>query len=104
MCRHLYRPLRVVKCNFDDDDDESYWLFKNANIFLTQDTLRKLYTGTVEPHFRYCCSVWVKNAAREKETTCNKYKNRAVRILANISYNADARPLPNDLGLKKFSI
>ena len=22
MCRHLYRPLRVVKCNFDDDDDD----------------------------------------------------------------------------------
>ena len=28
MCRHLYRPLRVVKCNFDDDDDDDELCFK----------------------------------------------------------------------------
>ena len=39
---------------------------KHAKIFLTQDTLKTLYTGSVEPQFRYCCSVWGKCGATEK--------------------------------------
>ena len=31
---------------------------KYAKKFLPQDTLSKMYRGIVEPHFRYCCSVW----------------------------------------------
>ena len=31
---------------------------KLAKSFLPQDTLKTLYTGIVEPHFRFCCSVW----------------------------------------------
>ena len=31
---------------------------KHAKTFLGQETLKTLYTGIVEPHFRYCCSVW----------------------------------------------
>ena len=30
----------------------------HAKGFLPQDTLKTFYTGSVEPHFRYCCSVW----------------------------------------------
>ena len=30
---------------------------KHAKTFLTQGTLKTLYSGIVEPHFRYCCSV-----------------------------------------------
>ena len=28
---------------------------KHAKSFLTQDTLKTLFTGSVEPYFRYCC-------------------------------------------------
>ena len=31
---------------------------KYARKFLPRETLRMLYLGLVEPHFRYCCSVW----------------------------------------------
>ena len=31
---------------------------KHAKTFLGQETMKTLYTGIVEPHFRYCCSVW----------------------------------------------
>ena len=30
---------------------------KHAKSFLPKDTLKSIYTGIVEPHFRYCCSV-----------------------------------------------
>ena len=32
-------------------------LLKHAKTFVPQETLKTLYTGIVEPHFRYCCSV-----------------------------------------------
>ena len=31
---------------------------KHAKSSLPEETLRTMYTGIVEPHFRYCCSVW----------------------------------------------
>ena len=31
---------------------------RQAKPFLPEETLRTLYTGIIEPHFRYCCSVW----------------------------------------------
>ena len=31
---------------------------KHSKTFLPQETLKTLHTGIVEPHFRYCCSVW----------------------------------------------
>ena len=31
---------------------------KHAKSFLPMTSLKTLYTGIVEPHFRYCCSVW----------------------------------------------
>ena len=31
---------------------------KHAKSFLPLESLKTLYTGIVEPHFRYCCSVW----------------------------------------------
>ena len=31
---------------------------KHAKSFLPEEILRILYTGIVEPHFRYCCLVW----------------------------------------------
>ena len=31
---------------------------KHAKTFLPHETFKILYTGIVEPHLRYCCSVW----------------------------------------------
>ena len=31
---------------------------KHAKSFLPEKTLITMYTGIVEPHFRYCCSLW----------------------------------------------
>ena len=31
---------------------------KHSRKFLPRNTLSKMYRGNVEPHFRFCCSVW----------------------------------------------
>ena len=35
-----------------------FGILKHAKIFLPFSALTSLYTSIVEPHFRYCCSVW----------------------------------------------
>ena len=72
---------------------------KHDKSFLTRDTLKTLYTGIVEPHFIYCCSVWGNCGATERKHL-QKLQNRASRILTNSHNDADARPLLNTLGLK----
>ena len=72
---------------------------KHAKSFLPHATLKTLYTGIIEPHFRFCCSVWGNCGAIEKNQL-QKLQNRAARILTNSRYDADARPLLNILGLK----
>ena len=74
-------------------------LLRHAKVFLPQDTLKTLYTGIVEPHFRFCCSVWGNCGAMEKNQL-QKLQNRAARILTSSCHDADARPLLNTLGLK----
>ena len=53
---------------------------KYARKFLPRETLRMLYLGLVEPHFRYCCSVWgsCDTVLRQK---IEKLQNKAVRII-----------------------
>ena len=74
---------------------------KHAKSFLPRATLKTLYTGIIEPHFRFCCSVWGNCGAIEK-SQLQKLQNRAARILTNSRYDAGARPLLNILGLKKI--
>ena len=74
-------------------------LLRHAKVFLPQDTLKTLYTGIVEPHFRFCCSVWGNCGTMEKNQL-QKLQNRAARILTSSCHDADARPLLNTLGLK----
>ena len=60
---------------------------------------KKLYTSIVEPHFRYCCSVWGCCGA----TTINQLQqlqNRSARILLESSYNTPSRPLIKSLAWK----
>ena len=59
---------------------------KHAKKFLPRVTLENLYTGIVEPHFRYCCSVWGCCGSREINQL-QKLQNRAARIVTNSSFD-----------------
>ena len=72
---------------------------KHARGFLPQDTLKTLYTGIVEPHFRYCCSVWG-CCGKTDLNQLQKLQNRAARIVTNSSYDAPSKPLLQKLGWK----
>ena len=68
-----------------------------ANTFLPQETLKTLYRGIVEPHFRYCCSVWGFAGSSELNRQ-QKQQNRAERILTNSSSDTPSRQLIDMLG------
>ena len=65
---------------------------KHAESILVLETSNKLYAGIVEPHFRYCCSVWGCCGVTEKNHL-QKLQNRAARILTNSSFDAPSIPL-----------
>ena len=65
---------------------------KHAKSFLPRESLKTLYTSIVEPHFRYCCSVWGCTGSTEINQL-QKLQKRAARIVTNSSYNAPSRPL-----------
>ena len=72
---------------------------KLAKRFLPRATLENLYTGIVEPHFRYCCSVWGCCGSTEINQL-QKLQNRAARIVTNSSFDAPSRPLITRLSWK----
>ena len=72
---------------------------KHAKKFLPGVTLENLYTGIVEPHFRYCCSVWGCCGSSEIKQL-QKLQNRAARIVTNSSFDSPSRPLIERLGWK----
>ena len=72
---------------------------KHAKSFLPLETLKILYTGIVEPHFRYCCSVWG-CAGTTEINQLQKLQNRAARIVTNSSYDTSSKPLIAKLGWK----
>ena len=84
--------------------DTEVWLIligflKHAGNFLPQDTLKTLYTGIVQPHFRYCCTVWGCCGKTELNHLQNP-QNRAARIVTNSSYDTRSKPLFNKLEWK----
>ena len=72
---------------------------KHAKNFLPRETLKTLYAGIVEPHFRYCCSVWGCCGSTEINQL-QKLQNRAARIVTNSSFDTPSRPLIEVLGWK----
>ena len=72
---------------------------RHAKAFLPQETLKTLYTGIVEPHFRYCCSVWG-CAGSTEINQLQKFQHRAARILTNSNFGSPSRPLIDMLGSK----
>ena len=55
---------------------------KHAKTFLQQETLKTLYTGIVEPHIRYCCSVWGCVGSKELHPL-QILQNQAARVITN---------------------
>ena len=58
-----------------------------------------LYKGIVEPHLRYCCSVWG-CAGSTEINRLQKLQNRAARIITNSSFDTPSRPPIEGLGWK----
>ena len=65
-------------------------------------TLKMLYQGLVEPHFRFCCSVW---GTCEVTTRCTleKLQNIVIRIITDSPYDAPAKPLLRQLRLPSIA-
>ena len=58
-----------------------------------------MYTGIVEPYFRYCCSVWGCCGVTEINQL-QKLQNRAACIVTGCSFDAPSMPLIKKLGWK----
>ena len=70
---------------------------KHARNILPMASLKTLYSGIVEPHFRYCCSVWGCCGTTDINQL-QKLQNRAARIVTNSSYDSTSGPLIGSLG------
>ena len=70
---------------------------RHAKCFLPQASLKTLYTGIVESHFRHCCSFWG-TAGSAGINQLQKLQNRAARIITNSSFDTPSRPLIAELG------
>ena len=64
--------------------------------FLPQNMLSKMYRGIVEPHFRFCCSVW-ECCGVTKLRMLQKLQNRAARIVVKSRVDVPAMPLIRSL-------
>ena len=60
-------------------------------------TLHSIYHGLVQSHFDYCSVVWG-NCAKTLSDKLQRLQNRAVRVLTNTCYDADANQLLKELG------
>ena len=60
-------------------------------------TLHTIYHGLLQSHFDYCSVVWG-NCAKTLSDKLQRLQNRAVRVLTNTCYDADANQLLNELG------
>ena len=61
-----------------------------------------MYRGIVEPHFRYCCSVWG-CFGKTRIDNLQKLQNRAARIVTNSSFHVSAADLIKRLGWPTIS-
>ena len=74
----------------------SLGFLKYAKKLLPKYTLSEMYRGIVEPHFRYCCSVWG-GCGDSRLSMLQKLQNRAARIVTNSSYDTPAANLIKEL-------
>ena len=71
---------------------------KHARHFLSRETLKVLYLGLIEPHFRFCYIVWSSCGIVTRQKI-KKLQNRAVRITTNSPNNVTNIPLLKHLKL-----
>ena len=79
----------------------AFGILKHTKQFLPKNILKNLYISIIEPHFRYCSSVW----GYCRTTYINrlqKLQNRAVRIIASSALDIPAKPLLAKLGLRSI--
>ena len=69
---------------------------KYAKKFVPKETIIPMYRGIVEPHFRYCCSVWG-SCGETRLRSLQKLQIRAARIVSNSSYDTSATLLIKNL-------
>ena len=69
----------------------SLGLIRYAKRFLPFESLKNLYTGLVDPHFRYCCAVWGVCGLTELQQL-QKLQNRAARIITGSNFDAPSKP------------
>ena len=65
--------------------------------FLSLETVQKMYLGIVEPHVRYCYSVWGCSGDKILQKL-QKIQNRAARIVTNSPFDKASLPLISQLG------
>ena len=72
-------------------------MLKYSKKFLSLETVQKMYLGIVDPHIRYCCSVWgcAGDTILQK---LQKIQNRAARIVTNSPFDEASLPLISQLG------
>ena len=75
------------------------WNDKVCQEIFTFWVTQNLYTGLVDPHFRYCCAVWGVCGLTEIQQL-QKLQNRAARIITGSNYDAPSKPLIKGLGWK----
>ena len=59
----------------------------HAKLFLSRDHLKTLYTVIVDPHIRYCCSIWSCPGSTEIDQL-QKLRDHAAGIVTNSNYDA----------------
>ena len=64
--------------------------------------LKNLYISITEPHFRYCSSVWG-CCSTTYINRLQKPHKRAVSMITNSAFDAPAKPLLANLGLRSIS-
>ena len=67
-------------------------LLKHAKKCLPLSALTSLYTSIIEPHFRYCCSVWG-CAGTTEINRLQKLQYRAARIVTNSRFDTQSNQL-----------
>ena len=77
-------------------------IIKHAKKAFPLNLLKMLYLGLVEPHFRYCCSIWGSCEATTRKTL-NKSQNRAIQIITNSAYDVSVESLLRQLQLPSIS-
>ena len=77
----------------------AFAFLRHAKSFLPKETLQTLYTGILEPHFRYCCSVSGCTTITEINQL-QKLQNRAAKIITNSSFDAPGGHLIKEMGWK----